>query len=442
MRGKLFTVLALVMTLVMLFAACGDSVTGGKESAGSEPTSASSESPSADSEPVDATGKTIVYWSMWEATEPQGIAIQEALDAYTAKTGVKVEVEFKGRTGIREGLQPALDAGTPIDLFDEDIDRVNGVWGDYLMDIEEMAKAVDYDSTAVASLMETARSLGGGTLKTIPYQPYLFAWFYNPEIFEAAGVTAPPKTWAEFMDACEKIKAAGYIPVTDDDAYICCLFGNHLARYIGEDGVVDVITSGKFAETPEVLKAAEDFEAMAQKGYFSPNIGSNIWPNGQNTEFALGQVGMYHNGSWLPNEIKNLAGEDFVWGCFNYPTVENGATGLDTASFSAQCFGINKNSQVSQETFDLIVWLTKGEYDLKLSQASLGIPADTTNSEWPAQMASVQAPMNEVSKRFSWACGAESNADLTPILKENVMKLCAGTITAQQFVEAMESASN
>ena len=78
---------------------------------------------------------------MWESTEPQGQVIKEAVDRFSADTGVAVDVQFKGRTGIREGLQPALDAGTNIDLFDEDIDRVNTTWGAYLMDLEELAKA-------------------------------------------------------------------------------------------------------------------------------------------------------------------------------------------------------------------------------------------------------------------------------------------------------------
>ena len=47
-----------------------------------------------------AEGKTIVYWSMWEATEPQGKVLQEAINAYMEKTGNKVDVQFKGRTGI------------------------------------------------------------------------------------------------------------------------------------------------------------------------------------------------------------------------------------------------------------------------------------------------------------------------------------------------------
>ena len=32
---------------------------------------------------VQAADDTLVYWSMWEATEPQGQVIQEAVDAYT-----------------------------------------------------------------------------------------------------------------------------------------------------------------------------------------------------------------------------------------------------------------------------------------------------------------------------------------------------------------------
>lgn len=45
---------------------------------------------------VQAADDTLVYWSMWESTEPQGQAIQEAVDAYTAETGVKVDLQFKG----------------------------------------------------------------------------------------------------------------------------------------------------------------------------------------------------------------------------------------------------------------------------------------------------------------------------------------------------------
>lgn len=390
---------------------------------------------------ASAEGKTIVYWSMWESTEPQGQVIQKAVDAYMAASGNTVDLQFKGRTGIREGLEPALEAGTVIDLFDEDIDRVNKMWGKYLLDLEELSKAGDYEVTAIAGLIGACREVGGGTLKSIPYQPNVFNVFYNKEIFAEAGITAEPTTWAEFLDVCEKIKAAGYIPLTSDDAYIQTNLGYHLARLLGEAGVHKVVTEGLWAEESAVLKAAQDYQELFDKGYLSPTMGSSVWPANQNGELALGDAAMYLNGSWLPNEVKAMTGPDFQWGCFAYPALEGGVTGVEAANYGAQVLAINAKTEVAEEAFEIIKYITKGEFDLLLSQESVGIPADTSNTEWPAMLAGVKPVMDSLTTRFSWAAGIEDNADATPIIKENFQKLVSGTLDAQGFVDAMEAAA-
>ena len=390
----------------------------------------------------------LVYWSMWEATEPQGQAIQEAIDAYTKETGVEVDVQFKGRTGIREGLESALKSGTNIDMFDEDIDRVNGTWGSYLMDLEQLAKDNDYEKTANAGLIQACRDVAGGTLKSIPYQPNVFAFFYNQDLFDQAGIKEVPKTWDEFLAVCQKLKDAGITPMTMDDAYATCVIGYHLGRYVGEEGVKKIVTEGLW-DDPAVLQMAKDIEELASKGYFSENVGKNVWPNGQNVELAGGQVAMYLNGSWLPNEVKATAGPDFKWGCFAYPelgecetNIEGAkATGTESNNFGAQVFGINKDSQKSKEAFDLITYITKGEYDQKLAEESIGIPADTTNTEWPELVKCAKPVIETSTNRFSWAVGVESNADMTPAIKENFLKLMAGTLDAEGFVSAMQDAA-
>ena len=387
-----------------------------------------------------APDDTIVYWSMWESTEPQGQAIQEAVDAYMEETGVKVDLQFKGRTGNREALQPALDGGTQIDMFDEDIDRVNGMYADYLMDLEELAKGNDYEATANAALMAACREAGGGTLKTIPYQPNIFAFFYNKALFEQAGIEKEPTTWAEFLDVCQKLKDAGITPMTMDDAYATCVIGYHLARLVGEERVKEIVNNGEW-DDPAVLQMAKDIEDLATKGYFSEMVGSNVWPAGQNSELAVGTAAMYLNGSWLPNEVKAMTGPDFQWGCFAYPAVENGVNGPETNNFGAQVFGINKDSKMSKEAFDLITYITKGEYDKKLADLSVGIPADTTNAEWPEMVACAKPAMDASTARFTWACGVETNVDMTPVIKENFIKLMAGSMTADDFVAAMQEAS-
>lgn len=393
-------------------------------------------------------GDKLVYWSMWEATEPQGQAIQAAVDAYTEETGVEVDLQFKGRTGIREGLQPALDAGTEIDLFDEDIDRVNSAWGKYLMDLEDLAKESGYEETANAGLMAACREAAGGTLKSIPYQPNVFAFFYNVDLFEQAGIEAVPTTWDEFLDVCQKLKDAGITPLTMDDAYATCVIGYHLGRYVGEDGVRQIVTEGLWND-PAVLQMAKDIEELASKGYFSENVGTNVWPNGQNVELAGGTVAMYLNGSWLPNEVKATAGPDFKWGCFAYPALNEcetniegaAATGTESNNFGAQVFAINKDSEMAEEAFALIEKITKGEYDQKLAEVSIGIPADTTNTEWPELVSCAKPVMEGSTARFTWAVGVESNENMTPVIKENFIKLMAGTISADKFVKAMQDAS-
>ncbi|HHV12489.1 MAG TPA: carbohydrate ABC transporter substrate-binding protein [Clostridiales bacterium] len=443
MKKKLLSLLLCTAMAVSMLTGCGsggskDSTTG--TTADSGKTTDNTTGKTTDGSDA-AGGKTIVYWSMWEATEPQGKVIQEAVNTYMADTGNKVDLQFKGRTGIREGLQPALDAGTGIDLFDEDIDRVNGTWGSYLYDLEALAKDADYEATANAGLIAACREAAGGTLKSIPYQPNIFAFFYNQSLFDQAGITEVPKTWSEFLTVCEKLKAAGITPLTSDDAYINTNFGYHLARLIGNDGVEKVVTEGLWAEEPAVLKVAQAYEELATKGYFSEYVESNVWPNGQNVELALGEVAMYLNGSWLPNEVKDMTGPDFKWGCFSYPALEGGVNGTEASNFGAQVLAINKDSKVAKEAFDIIKYITKGEFDKKLSVDSVGIPADSSNAEWPQMLAAVKPVLDSTTVRYTWAAGAEQNPDMTPVIKENFLKLCGGSITAQQFVDNMEAAS-
>ena len=101
--------------------------------------------------------------------------------------------------------------------------------------------------------------------------------------------------------------------MTMDDAYATCVIGYHLARLVGEDKVKEIVTEGKW-DDPAVLQMAQDIEELASNGYYSEMVGSNVWPAGQNTELALGTAAMYLNGSWLPNEVKDMAGPDFHWG--------------------------------------------------------------------------------------------------------------------------------
>ena len=84
MRRRFMSIMLSAVMAAGVLAGCA----GGASTAATTAAGASTEGETA------GGGDGLVYWTMWEATEPQGQAIQMAIDKFTADTGVKVDVQF------------------------------------------------------------------------------------------------------------------------------------------------------------------------------------------------------------------------------------------------------------------------------------------------------------------------------------------------------------
>ena len=320
---KVVALLCVFAMLATMMAGCGSSTSSAPTPPASSGEAAPSGDPAAPAGGIE-DGAKLVYWPMWAETEPQGMVVAQAIDAFTAATGVEVEVNWAGGRDTRKTLTPALDAGQVVDVFDEDIERVNITWGKYIMDIQGMYDASKLNGAQNATLINLAKELGGGSMKSVPYQPSTFLMMYNKDAFDKAGITAVPKTWDEFLAACEALKTAGIIPLTVDDAYMAAFYGYMMDRTVGFD-TTKAVAAGDFTN-PAVLETATIIEDMVKKGYIDPRAAGNVWPAGQNN-IADGSVAMYLNGTWLPNEIKNQTPENFRWGTFALPMAKEGGDG-------------------------------------------------------------------------------------------------------------------
>lgn len=332
--------------------------------------------------------KTITYWSMWNEAEPQGRVFADAAEAFEEETGIEVDIVFNGRE-IRKTLQPALESGETIDIFDEDITRVNTNWGKHLLPLEDYAKqsypttgGKSFEASVSTALMDLARQEGGGTLKVIPYQPFAFIVMYNKDLFNKAGITTTPKNWVEFEAVCASLVKAGITPITVDDAYMAAFFGYNLSRLAGVEKTLEMANSNNFNDR-SVLEFGKIWSDFAKKGYISKKAASNIFPTGQIEEIAAGKVAMYLNGTWLPNEISGNA-PNFNWGSFAWPAMGPNGAGVEANNYGAQCFGVNNNSTVADEAFQFIVYMTTGKWDSTLAKESLGVPMGK-DSSWPSK---------------------------------------------------------
>ncbi len=438
-------ILAIVTLLTMLIS-LGACASPSQPPVSNAPSSGTSTQPSSGGAEEPKLSGELVYWSMWNETEAQGQVIKEAInDFMTINPDVKVTINWNGRD-IRKTLQPALDAGTVIDLWDEDIERVVKNWGSYALKLDDYVanpypttEGKAYQDAVMGSLLNLAKSYSAdGGLYAIPYQPFMFNIMYNKDHFANAGISAPPKTWIEFMDACYKLKAAGYIPMTVDDAYMDCLPGYHLARLKGYEWVGELVNDSTNAlwDDPAAVKMAKDFEDMAKNGYFSKNVAGNKWPAGQQ-ELANGTVSMYLNGTWLVNEIMDSTGPEFPWGTFAYPAIEGGTDDTTCANYGGQAFQINKSCAAPEAAMALIAHLTTGKWDAELANRSFGVPVGGT-TDWPVQLADAKAIFESLTTCYPWAANIQANTDKNPVIVANFTKLISGTMTADQFLAEMK----
>ena len=375
---------------------------------------------------------------MWNSTEGQAKVIQEAADAYYEATGVKINIEWKGRD-VKTLIGPALDAGEKIDFFDTDYMNNAQQNGKYLADLTEMAEAADYESHALPVLVENVKSWSDGKLTVIPYQPYTTGVWYNKAMFENAGIEAEPKTWEEFLDVCEKLKASGVNAITCNSSDLTLLYGYQFARYVGQEKVVETLNEATWSSVPEAKQAADEIRTLFDKGYMSENAPAQ-WPEGQN-ELGFDESAMILQASWVPNEIvQNTMNNEIQWGFFPWPSVTGGVDGPEAAMIGAQGFGIVDKSENKQEAVDFLMTVVTGEYDLKMAEAVSSIPSDIQNTQWPASVVAAQPYYEGMTKAYNWAIGLETNNTYKDILQNNLGELVAGNMDGQAFVDAMTAA--
>lgn len=386
--------------------------------------------------------KNIVYWTTWNEAEPQGQVIKEAAATYEEETGVKVEINWQGRDIVKV-IASKLESGEEIDMFDGSVNTILPATIDYAADLSEYYEK-EYATTdgkpfkevILQAIQDSTKTYSNeGEINGIPYQPFIQCMFYNKDHFKEAGITELPKDWESFLKVCDKLKAAGYAPLTTDDAYMLSLPGCYLQRAKGSDWVSKLVTTNddEMWKDPAVLEMAKAYEDMAKKGYFHENITSNVFPAGQQ-DIANGNVSMYLNASWVINELMPTTGPEFPWGEMQFPAVPNGEGAYNAANYASQVMVANKESDNIDEVVDFMVYLTTGEWDTKLAESTYGVPAGI-DSEWPAQLEDAKEIFVSLEEWTPWSGGIEDNGDLTASIKTLFTNLIGGKITAEEFVE-------
>ena len=339
---KLKKILALGLSLALsasLLAGCANnggetSPTPGASTPVTEPSKTPETTP--DNTASDVTISVAALASGYEDTYPG--MWQEVCDAFTAQTGIKVELTSD--KSLEDVIGPAMQGGEYPDVVHLATGREKGLTDQFIKD-NQIAEITDVLSMTVPGedVKVSDKIAGGFTDNSItnPYgdgKTYLAPMFYSPcGLFYDAGLLEEkgwtlPTTWDEMWELGDKAMAEGIYLFTYPTTGYFQEFFYALMYCVGGPEFFNQATT--YAEgvwdTPEAQTCFDIIAKMAT--YTNPvtPAQANDQDFKQNQQLVLDNKALFMpNGTWIVGEMADSPRADgFEWGMTAIPAVEQG----------------------------------------------------------------------------------------------------------------------
>jgi raffinose/stachyose/melibiose transport system substrate-binding protein len=255
-----------------------------------------------------------------------------------------------------------------------------------LKNLDEYVTAFGWDKFPAAQLAQNRVSSdgtrGSGSLYAAGLNYSLTGVFYNKKLAQQIGMTAAPKTVAEFEDLLAKAKSAGVQPImmwnaTASGGGLAFPLQNLMAAYGPTQPINDWIFQkpGATIDAPTNLTAAQHLQQWVKSGYFPKDVNAIEYTDA-NARFGKGQGVFMFNGDWQ-NAVYDKDLSDNV-GFFVFPP---GDAGGSLAAMSAPLtYGIGakaKNADCAAFFFNWVATNDKARaIDVAVGGSNPGGPPD------------------------------------------------------------------
>lgn len=193
---------------------------------------------------------------------------------------------------------------------------------------------------------------------------FLTTW-YNKEAFDKAGIVQMPENWDQFLECCEKLKAAGYTPITmGDKQSFVVQFGVYqigASQIYGDNMDFDSqLFTGETKFTDDCwVNTIDKYKTLYDKGYIIENsLGLSQEQSRQ--AFLDGRAAMIFDGSFGYDALNKNGAVEFEKGMFCIPSNDEGKEFVYNLTPSNGVFA-SANS-ANQEAIDKVLeyWFTEG----------------------------------------------------------------------------------
>jgi multiple sugar transport system substrate-binding protein len=211
---------------------------------------------------------------------------QQIIKDFEAKNkDIKVNLDVQSWTAINDVIKTKIQAGKQPDILN--IDAFAGFASDKLLyPAKDIVSAKTLDDFQPSFVKNASID---GTQWGLPFIASARALFYNKDIFQKAGISAPPTTWADLEADAAKIKATGNIgygmPLGSEEAQAETAIWFYGAG--GGYGDSKTLT----IDSPENVTGATEMQKLINAGVTEPNAGSTDRTPLLNV-FIQGKIGM------------------------------------------------------------------------------------------------------------------------------------------------------
>lgn len=360
------TTFAAVASLSMVLAGCGNNTTSTTSAPKGTETATSTTKAVSDAKPV-----TLKMLHFLEAEA--GPTLKDINKRFHDKyPNITIEYENAPVDQYQTLIRTRLASGDAPDI----IGVFPGTWKDtfvkagYLMDLS--------DRPWVSRLQDGAKNMESkdGKVYGLPLDQNAIGVVYNKKIFKDLGLSIP-KTWDEFLQVSDKIKAANIIPLAlgNKDLWVTQLVPYAMAPsaiYRDNPNFDKDMYDGKstFANSPW-KKIMEDYAMLDQKGYF--NKGSLGTSYDQMVQLmATGKAAMEVMGNWgLPPILAANPQADL--GMFPLPYAEAGKK-VYVSSAIALGLGASAATKHPDEVKKYLDFWAEAENNLQLLKQAKAFP--------------------------------------------------------------------
>lgn len=270
----------------------------------------------------------ITYWGAFYAPATESAFQEIFVDDFNVDSDVPLTMEVKELTTIGQLTDTAVAAGQAPDVIyaDGPSSASDFARADRTVSLDDYAAEYGWAEELLPWAYELSKV--NGELSSVPTGYGSMVLYYNAEVFEENGWTAPT-TLGEFEEVAAAAAAAGMTPLGGGNAgyqgmtewLITAVFN----AAVGPEKIYDVLTGDAAFTDAEFVSAVELIETWLDAGwlaggresYFTTDDTANV------TGLANGTTAMYISGTWSFNSMSTVFEDPDDWAWAPLPSLSD-----------------------------------------------------------------------------------------------------------------------